>query len=290
MRALRIRGHGGPEVMRIEDVPVPKAGSGEVLVKIAAASVNPIDWKIRQGLFRHDLPWTPGRDGAGTDVATGERLLGIGSPGHDGTHAEYAVFSRGMTAPIPGGVTFEQAAAIGLAGLTALSLVENARVAAGHKVLVHGGAGGVGGFAIQIARSRDAEAWTTCSARNASYCIDLGARRVINYLRQDFAQEGAIFDAVLDTIGGMVHTRSAQVLKAGGVLAFLNAAPCQPVQRKDIEIIPTEVRATPERLRTLMTLGMRVHIQERYPLERAAAGYELSRAGHVRGKIILQVS
>jgi NADPH:quinone reductase-like Zn-dependent oxidoreductase len=287
MRAIRIHAYGGPEVMRVDDVPQPVAGQGERLVKLAAASVNPIDWKIRHGLMNVPLPRVLGRDGAGTDVATGERVVGVGA----GTHAEYAVFPQTATAEVPESVSVEEAAALGIAGLSAwIPLVENAKVAPGQRVLIHAGAGGVGAFAIQIARLRGAEVWTTCSARNAQFCRSLGAYQTIDYTGEDFTATGPIFDVVLDSIGGAVHSRSAEVLKSGGVLVYLSAAPIQPIARNDIQVKPTEVRATSERLEKLMSLRLQVSIDARYPLERAAEAYELSRGRHARGKIVLQIS
>jgi NADPH:quinone reductase-like Zn-dependent oxidoreductase len=287
MRAVRIHGYGGPEVMRVEDIAIPQPAEGEILVKLAAASVNPIDWKMRQGFMSVALPRVLGRDGAGTGVGTGERILGIGS----GTHAQYTVFNANATAPLPAGVSFEEAAALGIAGLSAwIALVENIQVSAGQRVLIHAGAGGVGGFAIQIAHLRGAEVWTTCSARNADFCRSLGADRTVDYTREDFAALGRIFDAVLDTVGGDVHSRSAEVLRPGGVLAYLSAAPAQPIARKDIRVKATEVRATRERLTALLNSNLKVWIQTRLPLERAAEAYELSRSGHARGKIVLQIS
>lgn len=291
MRALRIHGYGGPEVMRLDELPLPQAGPGERLVRLAAASVNPIDWKMRHGLMSVPLPRVLGRDGAGVDVATGERVLGIGSPGRDGTHAEYAVFARDSTAVVPEAIALESAAALGIAGLSAwISLVENAAIAPGQKVLIHAGAGGVGSLAIQIACLRGAEVWTTCSARNADWCRALGAHRAIDYAREDFAAYGRIFDAVLDTLGGPVHGRSAGTLKPGGVLAYLNAAPFQPAVQKDVRVVPTEVRPTRERLDRLLGLGLRAPVEHRFPLENGASAYELSRGGHVRGKIVLQTA
>jgi NADPH:quinone reductase-like Zn-dependent oxidoreductase len=287
MRAIRIHAYGGPEVMRVDDVPQPAAGQGERLVKLAAASVNPIDWKIRHGLMNVPLPRVLGRDGAGTDVATGERVVGVST----GTHAEYVVLPQTATAAVPEEVSLEEAAALGIAGLSAwIPLVENAKVAAGQRVLIHAGAGGVGAFAIQIAHLRGAEVWTTCSARNVEFCRALGAYKTFDYTHEDFTATGPIFDVVLDSIGGAVHSRSAEVLKPGGVLVHLNAAPIQPITRKDIQVKPTEVRATPERLEALLKAKLKTHIEASYPLERAAEAYELSRGGHVRGKIVLQIS
>ncbi|MGH8740828.1 MAG: NADP-dependent oxidoreductase, partial [Burkholderiales bacterium] len=249
-----------------------------------------IDWKMRQGLMAVPLPRVLGRDGAGIDVASGERILGIGSPGRDGTHAEYALFAEGSAALIPQGTGFDEAAALGIAGLSAwISLVENAAVGPGQRVLIHAGAGGVGGFALQIARLRGAEVWTTCSAANADWCRALGAHRTIDYAAGDFTACGVIFDTVLDTLGGAVHARSAAVLKPGGVLAYLNAAPLQQGLQKDVRVMPTEVRPTRERLERLLGLGLRSPIERRFPLECGASAYELSRGGHARGKIVLQI-
>jgi NADPH:quinone reductase-like Zn-dependent oxidoreductase len=290
MRAMRIHAYGGPEVMRLDDVPLPAAGEGETLVRLAAASVNPIDWKMRHGLFRLPLPRILGRDGAGMDTATGTRVLGIGSFGRDGTHAEYAVFDEDATAIVPDGMALEEAAAMGIAGLSAwIALVENAKLGAGQRVLIHAGAGGVGSLALQIARMQGAETWTTCSAPNAQFCLALGAQRAIDYAREDFRCVGPIFDVVLDTLGGPVHAASAEVLKPGGVLAYLNAAPPAPVARRDVNVRPTEVRATRERLERLFALKLRIPVEARFPLEQAAAAYEHSRHGHARGKIVLQI-
>jgi NADPH:quinone reductase-like Zn-dependent oxidoreductase len=273
--------------MRVEDVPQPNAGPGEKLVRLAAASVNPIDWKMRHGLMSFPLPRVLGRDGAGMDVATGERVMGVGNA----THAEYAVFANDAVVPIPEKSSFEQAAALGIAGLSAwIPLVENANVTAGQRVLIHAGAGGVGAFAIQIARQRGAEVWTTCSARNVEFCRGLGAYQTIDYTREDFTATGPMFDVVFDTVGGAVHRRSAEVLKPLGILAFLTAAPVEPVARKDIQIKPTLVKATKERLEALLHLGLSVPIEARFPLAQAAEAYELSRGGHARGKIVLQIS
>jgi NADPH:quinone reductase-like Zn-dependent oxidoreductase len=290
MRALRIHAYGGPEVMRLDHIPVPRAGAGERLVRLGAASVNPIDWKMREGLMSVPLPRVLGRDGAGVDAATGERILGIGSPGRDGTHAQYAVFAESACAVIPREVSLEEAAALGVAALSAwIPLVENAVVAPGQRVLIHAGAGGVGSFALQIARLRGAEVWTTCSAANAEWCRGLGAHHIIDYTREDFTACGVLFDAVLDTLGGAVHARSAQVLKPGGILACLSAAPVAPIVQKDVRVMRTEVRATRERLEGLLALGLRVPI-EGFSLEKGAEAYEVSRSGHARGKLVLQIA
>ena len=196
---------------------------------------------------------------------------------------------------IPPEVSLEDAAAAGVAGLSAwIALVENAQVAAGQRVLIHAGAGGVGSFALQIAALRGAEVWTTCSARNADWCHALGAFKTIDYTKQSFTAPGQIFDAVLDTIGGPVHRASSEVLKPGGRLVYLNADPVHPVARKDVTVIATDVRATQKRLLAVLTLiaqgRLKVPIEARFPLARAAEAYELSRSGHSRGKILLTMA
>jgi NADPH:quinone reductase-like Zn-dependent oxidoreductase len=299
MRAARVHAYGGPEKMRIDEVPIPTPGAGERLVSLAAASVNPIDWKMRQGrlraVFSLELPRVLGRDGAGTDVGSGERVMGLGAAGRDGTHAEFTVFQAHSSCVIPPEVSLEDAAAAGVAGLSAwISLVENAQLAAGERVLIHAGAGGVGSFAIQIAALRGAEVWTTCSAKNADWCRSLGAYRTIDYTKENFTAPGQVFDAVLDTIGGPVHRASTEVLKPGGKLLFLNADPVHAVTRKDITVLPTDVRATQKRLLAVLTLiaegRVKVPIEARFPLARAADAYELSRTGHSRGKILLTMA
>ena len=296
MRAMRVHAYGGPDKMHLDEVPMPTPGVGERLVSLSAASINPIDWKMRDGrlrsVFSLELPRVLGRDGAGTDVGSGERVVGLGAPGRDGTHAEYSVFQAHSSCVIPAEVSFEDAAAAGVAGLSAwIALTENAQVSAGDRVLIHAGAGGVGSLAIQIAALRSAEVWTTCSARNADWCRSLGAYKVIDYTRENFTAPGQIFDAVLDTVGGAVHRLSSEVLKPGGKLAFLNAEPPQMVMRKDIKVLPTDVRATQKRLLAVLTLiaegRLKVPIQARFPLARAAEAYELSKGGHTRGKILL---
>jgi len=196
-----------------------------------------------------------------------------------------------MTAAVPPSMSLDAAAAIGIAALSAwIPLVEDARLAPGQRVLVHAGAGGVGGYALQLARSYGAEAWTTCSARNAEFCRGLGAHRTIDYTREDFRDAGRVFDVVLDTVGGEIHARSAEVLRPGGVLAYLSAAPVQRPGRSDILVIPAQIQATRERLERLLAAGLRAPIEARFPLERAAEAYELSRSGHARGKIVLDIS
>jgi NADPH:quinone reductase-like Zn-dependent oxidoreductase len=166
LRALRIHGYGGPEVMRLEQAPRPVPKPGQVLVRVRAASVNPIDWKMRRGLmakvFPIDFPRVLGRDCAGE--MEGGLVAGVSDPRTDGTHAEYALLPADQAAPVPEGLSPEEAASLCVTGISAyIALVETARVSGGHRVLVHAGAGGVGSLAIQIARQLGCEVFATAS-------------------------------------------------------------------------------------------------------------------------------
>jgi NADPH:quinone reductase-like Zn-dependent oxidoreductase len=225
MRALRIHAYGGPEVMRIDPVPMPSPSAGQVLVKVRAASINPIDWKIRRGMLASMIPITfprtLGRDCAGE--ANGQLIAGVADARGDGTHAEYAVLPEAATAPVPAGLDASAAASLCIAGLSAwIPLVEIAKVQRGMRVLIHAGAGGVGSLAIQIARQLGAT--VTATSTQADYCKQLGADHVLDYRKEDFATAGP-FDVVLDTLGGEAHVRSQEALKVGGVLVALSATP-----------------------------------------------------------------
>jgi len=306
MRALRIDAHGGAEVMRLVDLPVPQPGAGEVLVKVAAASINPIDWKMRNGemraIFPFPLPRTLGRDFAGTAAAAGEgvadldvgtRVFGAGNPTRDGTHAEYVVAPRALMARTPDALADVSAATIGVAGISALiPLVEVANLRAGQRVLIHAGAGGVGTFAVQIARHLGAEVLATAGPRNIAYVTKLGAHRVIDYTKDDFAAVARNCDVVFDTQGGEVHRRSFACLKPGGVLVGLSAAPIDSTPaRADVRVVRAQIQSTEARLMQLAewaVAGVVVpQVTRQIPLQDAHAGYAVSEGGHSNGKIVL---
>ncbi len=305
MRAWRAHEYGGPGVMHLDSVPVPRPGPGEVLVRVLAASVNPIDWKTREGYLKaaltSPLPRTLGRDAAGEVVALGEGVSGLvtgnmvagaGVPSKDGTHAEYALMPAAACSVMPVGVTPEQGAALGIAGLSAwIPLVESAGLAQGQKVLIHAGAGGVGSMAIQIAHHIGAEVWTTCGARNADWCRALGAQHVIDYGREKFEDVARGMDVAFDTIGGEVHARSAATLKPGGALVWINAIPPAAHGRTDIRAVPPNIQSSTARMWSLLNLvasgALRVPVEHRFELSRAAEAYAMSQGGHTRGKIVL---
>lgn len=293
MKAVRIHGYGGPEVMRVDDVPTPKPGAGQILVRVKAASVNPIDWKIRRGMLASMItvtfPRTLGRDCAGE--ANGRLIAGVADPRGEGTHAEYAVLPEAATAAVPSSLGPVEAAGLCIAGLSAwVPLVEVARVQSGMQVLVHGGAGGVGSLGIQIARELGAAVSTTST--QADYCRELGASRVIDYRKEDF---GGPYDVILDTLGGEAHVRSQQALKPGGVLVALSATPIPAHQpRSDVRIEKPMIQATRERLEQIFQWAvsgkLRPQVTRQFRLDEAHAAYAASEAGHGRGKIVLKIS
>jgi NADPH:quinone reductase-like Zn-dependent oxidoreductase len=303
MRAWRIHRYGEP--LRLDDCALAEPGPDEVRVRVAATSVNPIDWKLAAGLlkaiFDPRLPRVPGRDCAGTvdavgpgvtQFAPGDEIAGVADMARDGTHAEYCILPVSQAARRPPAVGEREAAALGVAGVSAyVALVETARIEKGMRVLVHAGAGGVGSLALQIGRHLGAEVSTTCSAANAEYCRSLGARHVIDYAVEDFSTQRG-FDVVLDTLGGDVHRRSLEVARENGILVWLAAAPFDDQNtRKDVRVLRADVRCTSERLAILLDWAsrgiLRVPVETMIPFADAPRGYALSRSGHARGKIVL---
>jgi len=295
VRALRIHAYGGPEVMRLEEAATPVPGPGQVLVRVRAASVNPIDWKMRRGLmekvFPISFPRTLGRDCAGE--MEGGLVAGVTDPRTDGTHAEYALLPADQAAPIPEGLDPAEAASLCVTGLAAyIALVEDACLAGGQRVLVHAGAGGVGSLAIQMARGLGAEVFTTASAANRDYCLALGASQVIDYRSQDFTTAMPPCDVVLDTLGGEAHRRSMKMLKPGGVLVALAAAPIPRGQRRaDVRVVMAQVRPTRQRLEQIFqwaTSGvLRPQVTHTFRPEEASKAYAISESGHARGKMVI---
>ena len=298
--------YGGPEVLSFEELPIPHAGPGEVLVRIIAASVNPIDAKLRQGklsrLVTPGFPRVPGRDCAGitaavgdgvSEFAVGDAILGVADLQKNGTHAEFALLPSSQAARIPPGMTAVHAVAAGVACLSAyIPLVEVARVAPGQRVLIHAGAGGVGGLGVQIARHLGAEVIATCGPANLDYVRSLGAAQAIDYTTQDFVAAAGQCDVVFDTIGGEVHRRSMAVLRPGGILVYLNAAPVDAAPPRDgVRVASAPIRYTSallEQVIALVASGAVVpQVGATFSLSDALAAYRLSESGHARGKIIL---
>ena len=306
MKAAYFRQHGGPEVMEYGDFPDPVAGPGEVIVEVHAASVNGADWKVRAGSYAQltNLPYIPGRDfsgvvsarGAGVnDVAVGDPVFGVCETSREAAYAEKVAIKSAIVARKPANLSHIQAASVALVGLTALSSIEDTlKLQKGEKILIQGGAGGVAGFAIQLAKHIGARVITTTSSANIDYVRSLGADEVVDYRQQDFTKVVSGCDAVFDTVGGDVAKNSFSVLRPGGRAAFIasgHAAPTPP--RGDvISLRPNAARdrAHLERIAALVTSGaVRVPEIKVYPLSQAAEAHRMSEGRHLRGKLVLQV-
>jgi NADPH:quinone reductase-like Zn-dependent oxidoreductase len=297
--------HGGPELMQYGDAPDPKAGPGEVVVDIHAASVNGADPKVRRGGGVYQLKAFPhilGRDfsgivsevGAGvTDIKVGDAVFGVTDQGIEGAYAEKIAIKAAIVAKKPASLSHVDAAALGLTSLTALWGIEDtAKPKPGMTVLVQGGAGGVASLAIQIAKHLGATVITTTSTGNIDYAKSLGADRVIDYTKEDFTAIGQICDVVYDTVGGDdVRTRSYKVLKPGGKLIWI--APGPAATRGDVETLRPDVkrdRAHLERMLDLLAKGaIRPPAVTRYRLQDAIEAHRISEGRHLRGKLVFVV-
>lgn len=308
MKAVQMDAYGGPEVLVLRDAPDPMAGPGEIVVDIHAASINPADWKVREGLRRDDVkavfPHVLGRDFSGVvravgedvaDLVPGDAVFAVTDRGQEGAYAEAIAIKAALAARKPESLSHAEAAALALTGLTALVCLEDAAdLRADETLLIHGAAGGVGSFAVQYARHVGARVLATASARNHDYLRGLGADEVIDYTQRDFTEAVPACDVVLDTIGGEVHRRSFAVLRPGGRLIHIAPPPDGfATPRDDVTVVRPLVardRAHLERIVELVETGaVRPPEIERLPLAEAAAAQELSRTGHVRGKIVLEV-
>ena len=303
MKACFFRRFGGPEVLEYGELPDPAPRTGEVLVEIHAASVNAADWKMRAGQYGAAVtfPHVPGRDFCGVIVSSGgffkpgDAVFGVCEVPREGAYAERIAIREAIVAHKPPRLSHVQTAAIGLAGLTAVvSLEETLQLQRGETILIQGGAGGVAGFAIALAKHLGAHVITTASAENHDYVRKLGADDVIDYRNQDFIQLVKDVDAVFDTVGGDVTTRSFAVLKPGGRLASIavgGTAPASP--RPDVKSLRPKVdrdRRRLDRVAQLVTQGA-VPLPEivEYPLAKAAEAHRVSEARHLRGKLVLRV-
>lgn len=307
MKAVRIHNWGGPEVMRVEDAPLPVLADDDVLVRVVAAAINPVDWKIRQGYLKdmlpHKMPLILGWDVSGVVAAVGAKVttFKIGDEvysrpdiSRDGAYAEYIAVRESELAPKPTSLDHVHAAAVPLVGLTAWqAMLENAGLHSGQTVLIHAAAGGVGTIAVQLAKWKGARVIATASAANHDYLRALGADVVIDYRTQRFEDAGLV-DVVFDLIGGKTQERSWSVVKPGGALVSVVAPPSEEAARKaDARALFTFIQPNAGQLRQLAALidagTVKVTVEARYPLAQAVEALERVRQGHTRGKMVLEV-
>lgn len=308
MRALRMHEYGAPEVLRVENAPAPTPKTGEVRIRVHAAGVNPIDWKIRTGRLQRSysvpLPYIPGRDVSGTIDALGSGVTSwkvgdeVVALADGGGFAEYVVVAEGDVARKPARLTYEQAAGIPVASLTAWrTLIETADVRKGQRVLIHGGAGGVGSIAVQLAHWRGAHVIATASERNHEYLKSIGAAEVIDYRTTRFEDVARNIDVVLDTVGGDTLARSPAVLRREGMLLTIVGRPdAQVCSERQIRCPnwsaknPTYAGEQLEQLGKLFDAGdLKMTLDAVFPLDDANKALALSETGRARGKIIVKV-
>src|SRR6267154_174849 len=305
MKAAYIQQFGGPEVLKYGDLPDPVAGAGQVVVDTVAASVNGADPKVAAGDYKQTtFPLILGRDfsgvvsavGAGVqDLRIGDDVFGVLEAGRDGTYCEKIAVGASIVAKKPAGMSHVDAAALALIGLTALRSVEDTlKLKSGETILIQGGAGGVAGFAIQLAKHLGARVISTTSTANLGFVRDLGADEVIDYKTTDFTKVVKNCDAVFDTVGGDVALRSFAVLKPGGRAAFI-ASGAQPpkADRSDVTALRPIVRRDRAHLERIVELYQAGVIPPPpvalYNLSDAVEAHRVSEARHLRGKLVFKV-
>ncbi len=306
MKAALVNKYGGPEELIYGDMPDPVAGADDVVVNIHAASINAADWKARSGAYGTtvEFPYILGRDFSGVvrevgsnvdDLNVGDAVFGVCDVGQEGAYAEQITVKASIVAKKPESLSHVEAAALALTGLTALVTIEDTlKLQSGEKILIQGGAGGVAGFDVQLAKYLGAHVITTASAGNHDYLRGIGADEIIDYNEQDFADAVSECDAVFDTVGGDVADQSFAVLKPGGRAAFIASGQTAPVSpRDDVQSLRPAVgrhRCYLERIVELVENGaVRLPKIETYPLSEAAAAHAASETRHVRGKLVLKV-
>jgi NADPH:quinone reductase-like Zn-dependent oxidoreductase len=292
----------------MDDIPIPVPAPDEVLVRVHATSINPIDWKIcsgeGKGKFPVPLPLTPGWDLSGVVEETGEQVQGFKkgdevygrpSPLRNGAYAEFMVVKAGEINFKPKSIDHVLSAAIPLAGLTAWQgLFDLGGLDTGQKILIQAASGGVGTFAVQFARWKGAYVAGTTSTENAQLVADLGADKVIDYKKERFEDLLSGFDLVFDTLGGDVQKRSLTVLKDGGTLVTtVKPETTQEASRRNITVKSYMAQSFAEQLKLIADLvdyhKVRPVVSEILPLEDVARGQKKSMDGHVRGKIAIRV-
>jgi NADPH:quinone reductase-like Zn-dependent oxidoreductase len=332
MKAVIAERYGGPEVLELADVPIPQVGPNGVLVQVQASSVNPVDWKLRKGLLsalwdlRFPVIWGCDLSGLVEQVGSAVTLFRPGdavygfkhgkvAKTYRGTYAGYVVAPESALARKPQGLSHEEAAAIPMAALTAWqALLGQGRLRPGQRVLVHAAAGGVGGFAVQIAKAVGAHVAATAGARNQEFLRQLGADVAIDYTRERIEEKLSAYDVVLDCVGRSVWAASLRVLKRGGrLVTLLPPIPGQPagklrffatailgvmsgagsalVQGKRFNLVQGKPRGGDlEKINALIEAGkLRPEIEKVFSLEQIADAHRLSEQGHVRGKLVVRI-
>ncbi|MBL0921205.1 MAG: NADP-dependent oxidoreductase [Phycisphaerales bacterium] len=307
MKAVRIHEHGDVSVLRYEDAPIPELGPADLLVRVHAAGVNPVDWKFRTGAFRMPgaaFPATLGFDVSGVIERVGPQVTKF-KPGDEvyaylnlqkgGGYAQFAAVAESEAALKPRSIDHIHAGATPLAALTAWqALIDTAGLRADQTVLIHAAAGGVGHFAVQIAKAKGARVVATASERNHAFLKDLGADVVVDYRTQRFEDFAKNVDVVLDAVGGDTQARSYAVLKPGGILVSIVQPPNQ-ARLDEHNIRGAVILVKPAGSQLVLIAEMidagqiKPHVSATFPLEQAADAQRAVETGSTRGKIVLTV-
>lgn len=314
MRAMVINSYGDPRVLQEATVPVPAVGPNQLLIEVKAAGVNPIDWKIRKGNFRiitgRRFPKILGTDVAGIVRQTGQKVKEFG-PGDEvmaminvmagpGGYAEFAVAREKYVCPKPANLSFIEAAAVPGSAITALQVLRNrARLQQGQHLLLNGASGGVGTFAVQIAKILGAQATGVCSGRNLELISALGADRVIDYTTTDFTSQEQIYDVIFDTVGNLDFSRCKPVLAPRGIFITIVPNATKILLSLLSFLLPGRkcrfVSAMPQKedllwlKKKIVEERIRVVLDRTYPLEQAAEAHVYMEKGHARGKVVLTI-
>src|SRR5258708_39426330 len=312
MKAVRIHKYGGPEVLQYEDAPRQEPQAGEVLIRVHAAGVNPIDWKIREGHMKdfwpHKFPLILGWDVSGTVEAVGpgpvaagrfkigDEVYSVPDPTRDGAYADYIVVSESELALKPKSLHHVHAAAVPLAALTAWQAFFDAgQLVSGQRILIHGGSGGVGHIAMQLAKWKGAHVFGTASTKNQELLRELGADAPIDYTKQKFEDVARDVDLVLDLIGGETQERYWPVLKKGGVLLSLVQPPSvEKAKALGIRAAFVAVHPNGAQLAEIAAVigsgNLKPVVSRILPLSEVRRAHKLSQDGHTRGKMVLRVN
>jgi NADPH:quinone reductase-like Zn-dependent oxidoreductase len=308
MKAIQIHNYGGPEVLKYEDAPRPKPQAGEVLIRVHAAGVNPIDWKVREGHMKdfwpHKFPLILGWDLSGaveklgrgvSRFKIGDEVYSLPDPARNGAYSDYIVVRESELALKPNSLHHIRAAAVPLAALTAWqALFDTAQLQPSQRVLIHAGSGGVGHFAVQLAKWKGAYVFATASTKNQDLLRKLGVDEPIDYAQQRFEDVARNIDIVLDPLGGETQERSWAVLKKGGNLVSLVQAPSEEKAKK-LGVRAALLSAQPNgaqlaEIAQIIDSGKLAPVIDRIlPLSEARRAHELSQSGHTHGKIALRV-
>ncbi|HSD56234.1 MAG TPA: NADP-dependent oxidoreductase [Candidatus Saccharimonadales bacterium] len=309
MKAAQISEYGHADVIEISDIAKPTLGEEQVLVEVHAASINPFDTIVREGHVAQmvkSLPVTLGGDIAGvvsevgsgvTNFSVGDKIYGQANAvaGNSGAFAEFAATAANQIGSMPTNLSFVEAGAIPLTGESALQVITgHMKLAPGQKILIHGGAGGIGTVAIQIAKHLGAYVATTATGDGVQYVTDLGADEVIDYASRQFEDVVHDYDAVFDTVGGDTYARSFNVLKKGGIIvSMVEQENTELAQQHEVVAVHQFTQVTTESLNELSKFIedgiVTVHVDKTYPLEQIRQAFEDRESGTVRGKVAIEI-